>query len=228
MEGVGGRARAVGRERIRKEVSWGRGRGEGEGSSGAKFWSIDPTFNRINKGRKRNFVDEHLIRLKMPDYLGNMFILLFLCPLINRFARGTEAALSREIEIVTLIVSGFCTLNLNSFCFNRFRKRKITKRNVWSSRNYVYSAMLPLRPVNSHLQKKHHPRNVGIVVSIGSFFVRRRANKSPPPLPSPRFVSTEIRRIGDFDHEDFSSPVFLFRTYSFRVIKRKKFARVTI
>lgn len=54
-------------------------RGKREREAPSKFWSIDPTFNRINEGRKRNFVDEHPIRFdKMPGFLGNMFTLLLL------------------------------------------------------------------------------------------------------------------------------------------------------
>lgn len=60
------------------------------------FGQLILRFNRINKGRKRNFVDEHLIRLKMPGFLGNMFILLFLYLFFVRFARGTEATYRLE------------------------------------------------------------------------------------------------------------------------------------
>lgn len=65
---------------------------EGKREAPSKFWSIDPTFNRINEGRKRNFVDEHPIRFdKMPGFLGNMFTLLFL--MLIRFAKDTEISL---------------------------------------------------------------------------------------------------------------------------------------
>lgn len=64
----------------------------GKREAPSKFWSIDPTFNRINEGRKRNFVDEHPIRFdKMPGFLGNMFTLLFL--MLIRFAKDTEISL---------------------------------------------------------------------------------------------------------------------------------------
>lgn len=81
------------RERTQKEV---------EREARSKFWPIDPTFNRINKGRKRNFVDEYPIRLKMSGFLGNIFTLLPLA--LIRFIRAAKVTLFWKVETVRSIV----------------------------------------------------------------------------------------------------------------------------